>query len=145
MLDEATFEIFLALECGEDKIFTIHRSRCERWDNTSKKIVTVEKEALVSEGIIRKLSSRELPGELLRTSREVIRVEWDRPLYTASSQDRADADFIEWRGSMWRVFDVVPDDCTWRAMAVRSEQKECHDAEPSENGTSAYIVGVGRI
>lgn len=143
MIDDVTFEFFKELEC--DPYFTIHRSKCQRYDKQSGRKVTVEKETLTVEGIVKRLASREVSNEIGRTSRETIRVEWDRPLYTASSQDKTDADVIEWGGSMWRVIEVIPRDCTWRAIAVRQEEKDCHDAKTSDDTTGIHIIGGGRV
>lgn len=144
MIDEATYHLFLALECKPD--FTIERSKCERYDSKTGKRILVEKDTLDAEAIIKSLGVREVNDEFSgRGSRETIRIEWNRPLYTASAQDKTDADIIIWRGSRWRVYDVMPKDCTWRALAIRIEEKECHDTKPSHDETSVHIIGGGRV
>ena len=148
MIDQASYSLFLSLECNPE--FKIFRSACERYDDITGLRVDVEKQTIDSLAIIRRLAARENTSELGRSSRETIRIEWDAQLYTASSQDNADADYIEWGGTRWRVIEVQPPrDCTWIAIAVRDDQpceRECeHDAEPSVKQSSYHLVGGGRV
>jgi len=140
-IDKISFEFFRDLE--SDTEFKLIRSKCDRFDHKTGLKIEQTPNVLICEGIITPLGMREVSSENGRSSRETIEIEWDRPLYTASSQDNADADFIEWGGKTWRVIEVIYD-CTYVARAIRDDQPKCenieHEAERSTTSTSYDFI-----